>query len=216
MTYQLPSITMDCPFCTQTNRIGILQVNKVVRCGACKGEFEATPDGRERDIIRLLWACSVTKQMFVMAFERQQPPQKKQLCGHTPQPGQGGYSLMIHPPYRMVASFTPKSGGSSEEIKTREIDIKEFNFTDLACPSCHSRAFDYCSQQHFICEGAAKRLAKGGVENYCPCCATTRIYNLPVEKVDVYSPQPAQNAPRAQTNSKTWVDRLRLAASRRL
>jgi hypothetical protein len=209
----LPTITMDCPVCLQSNRIGILQINKTVRCGACKSEFEATPDGRERDIIRLPWACSVTKQMFILVFERQQPPQKKQLCGHTPRPGQAGYSLIIRPSYRMVATFTPKGGSSGEGIKTREIKVEEFNFSDLSCPCCHSKAFDYCSQQHFICEGAAKRLTKGGVENYCPYCATTHTYNVPMEKVDVYAPRPMQNVSVPPNSPKTWVKRLELGSS---
>jgi hypothetical protein len=169
MTPQLPTITMDCPVCLQANRIGILQVNRTVRCGACKSKFEATPDGNQRDVIRIAGGCSLTNSLYVIAFERK-----------------------VGERYRFVTTAQSHDANHYAPQKTRAIVASEVEFSGFVCPCCASRELVSCEPCNtWVCKGAAKRVPQG-TRNHCPHCGDIVCTSF-ITEVAIFDKPPQQN-----------------------
>lgn len=167
------SITMACPCCIKPAKLRLNQINKKIGCPKCKGQFEADPDAKLSDVIRIYAGCSVTKDMYGVAFRR----------------GKFGKHLFF-------TTFNPEGDSKffwTHEARSRAIPIGEVDFGKFECPGCESRMLDFCSKcGTWICHGGAHPTPRGR-ENICPNCGPN-IYEVPITEMKIAEGQPMQSA----------------------
>jgi hypothetical protein len=159
---RLIKIRMLCPCCFQPVKLGINQINRVMKCRACGGQFEAAPDTKLNDVIRISAGCSVTKNSYAVAFKRGEFGKHRFFTTFTPD---GLSKFWIHPD------------------RFRPIPIGEVDFGGFEC-ECGSRVLDFCSNcATWICQGAAHATPHGKMNN-CPNCGRD-IYDTSLTVVQI-------------------------------
>jgi hypothetical protein len=166
-THRLLRIEMECPYCEAASRLKIESINRKVRCEFCEGEFLATTT--PIDVVRLRTGCSVTKQMYTWACQRD--------IDHMYR-----VAHLIMPLKIPVTRLEPV-------IKARSLEITKFDLAGVRCPGCGDRGIDFCSCGAWACQGGARRVP-GGRYNHCPTCDKDAFFAEVVFEVPVFNRAP--------------------------
>jgi hypothetical protein len=156
---------MACPCCFEPANLRLNQINKTIGCPECKGQFEADPDAKLSDVIRISAACSVTNHLFAVAFKR-----------------------VEFGKHRFLTTFQPSGLSEFWDWRVGAIPIEEIDFGKFQCPWCESRMLDFCSKrEQWICHRAHP--TPGGHENICPHCGPN-IFEVPISEMKIAEEQP--------------------------